>query len=156
LIIPCEIAVKSVIPAIKAAIVKQLINQYNLKQNQVAELLGISQSAVSKYIRQVRGYTIKMENIKEIQPLINKMTNILIEKRDKRMEFLQIFCQTCLLIRRMGLMCDFCRKTEPKLTAEECKFCLSQNCFYNKTPFKSNTANFEQNAIGETKRQKPF
>jgi len=51
----------------------------------------------------------------------------------------------------MGLMCDFRRKTEAKPTAEECKFCLSQNCFYNKTPFKSNTANFEQNAIGETK-----
>ena len=141
LILPCEIAVKSVIPAIKAAIAKQLVNQYNLKQSQVAELLGISQSAVSKYTRQVRGHIIKTEGIGEIQPLINEMINILVEKRDKRTEFLQIFCQTCLTIRKMGLMCGFCQKTEPKVTAEECKFCLPQDCCYSKTSFKSDTAN---------------
>jgi len=135
LIIPCEIAIKSVIPAIKATIAKQLVDKYGLKQGQVAELLGISQSAVSKYTRHVRGRMIKIEEIEEVKPLINEMVSILIEKRQKRIEFLQTFCKTCLLIRRMGLMCEFCRKTEPRITAEECKFCLSQDYIYHgKTP----------------------
>ena len=141
LIIPCEIAVKSVIPSIKAAIAKELVEKYGLKQSQAAELLGISQSAVSKYTRHVRGRMIKIENVEEIKPLIDEMVSILIERKQKRIEFLQIFCQTCLLIRKTGLMCEFCRKTEPKITTEECKFCLSQDCFYSKTLFKSDTAN---------------
>ena len=126
LIIPCEIAVKSVIPAIKAAIAKQLVEKYGLNQNQVAQLLGISQSAVSKYTRHLRGRMIKIEEVEEVKSLINEMVDLLLKKKQKRTDFLQMFCQTCLLVRKTGLMCEFCRKTEPKITTEECKFCLSQ------------------------------
>ena len=123
MIIPCEIAVKSVIPAIKAAMAKELVEKYSLKQNQVAEALGISQSAVSKYTRQVRGHVIKIDDIEEIQPLINNMINLLINGNPKRAEFLSLFCQTCMTIRKKVLMCKFCQKTDPKIEIEECSFC---------------------------------
>jgi predicted transcriptional regulator len=125
LIIPCEIAVKSVIPAIKAAIAKELVEKHSLKQNQVAEALGISQSAVSKYTRQVRGHVIRIDDIEEIQPLINNMITLLIDGNPKRAEFLSLFCQTCITIRKKGLMCQFCQKTDPKIEIEECGFCLT-------------------------------
>lgn len=125
LIIPCEIAVKSVIPAIKAAITKELVEKYSLRQNQVAEALGISQSAVSKYTRQVRGHVIEIGDIEEIQPLINNMINLLINGNPRRAEFLSLFCQTCMTIRKKVLMCQFCQKTDPKIEIEECGFCLT-------------------------------
>jgi len=125
LIIPCEIAVKSVIPAIKAAIAKELVEKYSLRQNQVAEALGISQSAVSKYTRQVRGHVIEIGDIEEIQPLINNMINLLINGNPRRAEFLSLFCQTCMTIRKKVLMCQFCQKTDPKIEIEECGFCLT-------------------------------
>jgi predicted transcriptional regulator len=125
LIIPCEIAVKSVIPAVKALIAKQLVEKHGLKQEKVAEILGISQSAVSKYARKVRGYAIKIEGIEEIEPLIEKMVSLLEEGNYQRREFLKTFCKTCITIRKTGLMCQFCRKTEPKIAIEECDFCLA-------------------------------
>jgi len=125
LLIPCEIAVKSVIPAIKAAIAKELVEKYSLKQNQVAEALGISQSAVSKYTRRVRGHVIEIGDIEEIQPLINNMINLFINGNPKRAEFLSLFCQTCMTIRKKVLMCQFCQKTDPKIEIEECGFCLT-------------------------------
>jgi len=125
LIIPCEIAVKSVIPAIKAAIAKELVEKYSLKQNQVAETLGISQSAVSKYTRQVRGHVIEIGDIEEIRPLINNMINLLIDGNPERAEFLSLFCQTCMTIRKKVLMCQFCQKTDPRIEIEECGFCLT-------------------------------
>ena len=125
LIIPCEIAVKSVIPAIKAAMAKELVEKYSLKQNQVAEALGISQSAVSKYTRQVRGHVIEIDDIEEIQPLINNMINLLINGNPERAEFLSLFCKTCMTIRKKVLMCQFCQKTDPKIEIEECGFCLT-------------------------------
>ena len=127
LILPCEIAVKSVIPAIKAALAKELVETHHLKQNQVAEILGISQSAVSKYTRQIRGYVIKIDKIEEIQPLINRMMSLRVNGNPKRADFLRLFCQTCTEIRKKGLMCQFCQKTNPKIKMEECGFCLNYN-----------------------------
>ncbi|MEM3824022.1 MAG: helix-turn-helix domain-containing protein [Candidatus Bathyarchaeia archaeon] len=125
MIIPCEIAVKSVIPAVKALIAKQLVEKHGLKQERVAEILGISQSAVSKYTRKVRGYAIKIDSITEIDPLIEKMVEFLEDGTYQRREFLKVFCQTCMTIRKTGIMCQFCQKTEPKITIEECDFCLA-------------------------------
>lgn len=125
MIAPCEIAAKSVAPAIKALLATELVEKHNLKQEEAARLLGISQSAVSKYTRKVRGYTIKIDEIKEIKPLINEMTNLLINETYQRSYFLTFFCQTCIEIRKKGLMCIFCAKTDPNIKAEECKFCLT-------------------------------
>ncbi len=130
LILPCEIAVRSVIPAIKAAMAKELVEVHHLKQNEAAKILGISQSAVSKYTRQVRGYVIKIEDIAEVHPLIGDMINLLTSEDLRRVDFLRLFCQTCLEIRKKGLMCQFCRKTEPEIDVETCKFCQTYNPFH--------------------------
>ena len=133
MILPCEIAVKSVVPAIKAAIAKELVENHGLKQGQVAELLGISQSAVSKYTRKLRGHVIEIENVEEVQALINKMINLLVKGNQQRTTFLNLFCQTCVIIRKKGLMCEFCQKMDPKIKREECKFCLTHNPMSAKT-----------------------
>jgi len=124
LIIPCEIAVKSVIPAVKALIAKELAEKRGLKQDEVAEILGISQSAVSKYTRKVRGHVIEIERIEEIQASINNMITLLVNRTGQRKEFLKLFCRTCIIVREKGLMCQLCRKTDPTIEIGECGFCL--------------------------------
>lgn len=124
LIIPCEIGVKSVIPAIKSIMAREMVETQGLKQTQVAKILGISQSAVSKYTLQVRGHIISIDDIEEIRPLINKMINLLLNGTYQRAELLKFFCKTCIIIRKKSLMCQFCRKTDPKIKIEECGFCL--------------------------------
>lgn len=125
MITPCEVAVKSVVPAVKALLTKELVENHGLKQDEVAEILGISQSAVSKYTRRVRGYVVKIDNIEEIQPLVSRMISILTSKRCQRLEFLKFFCQTCAMIRKTGVMCQFCQKTDPHFEIEECCFCIT-------------------------------
>jgi len=125
LITPCEIAAKSVVPVIKAAIAKELVKTHGLKQSQVAEMLGISQSAVSKYTCGIRGHVIEIDNMEEIQSLINKMMCLLTKEDCRRAEFLRLFCQACIIIRKKGLMCGFCEKTDPKVKMKKCNFCLT-------------------------------
>jgi len=125
LIIPCEIAVKSVIPAVKALMANELVERHGLKQNQVAELLGISQSAVSKYTKKVRGYVIRIDNIEEIQAPIDGMIALVTNGAYQRMDFLRLFCQVCVVVRQKGLMCPFCQKTDEKLRIEGCAICLT-------------------------------
>ncbi|MGD8565617.1 MAG: hypothetical protein PVF96_04635 [Candidatus Bathyarchaeota archaeon] len=123
MILPCEIAVKSVIPAIRATMAMELVESYKLKQDKVAEILGISQSAVSKYTRHIRGHVIDASGIKEIQPLVKRMLELLLKENTEHQEFLTVFCKTCLTIRKKGLMCEFCRMAEPKFHVKECDFC---------------------------------
>ncbi len=127
MILPCEIAVKSVVPAVKALIAKELVEKRGLKQDEAAEILGVSQSAVSKYTRKVRGYVIKVDDLEEIEPLIDEMIGLLVSGTYRRSEFLRCFCQTCALIRKTGLMCQFCKKADQKINIEECGFCFKSN-----------------------------
>ena len=125
LILPCEIVVKSVVPAIKATLATELVQTYGFKQEHVAEILGISQSAVSKYTHQLRGHMIEISNMREIKPLINDMVELLVNGNPRRTEFLGLLCQTCSKIREKGLMCQFCQKTDPMIKTEVCDFCLN-------------------------------
>ena len=127
MIIPCEIAGKSVLPAVKALMANELVKKHGLKQDEVAVILGISQSAVSKYTRKVRGYVLKIDDIKEVEPLINKMVSLLVNGPYERSEFLTFFCRTCVTIRKTGMVCQFCQKADPKIKLEKCDFCTSLN-----------------------------
>ena len=124
MILPCEVAVKSVVPAVKALMAQQLVQRHGLKQDQVAEILGISQSAVSKYSKKVRGHVINLDGMEVVQPLIADMIAMVMNGEYQRSAFLQIFCKTCAAIRRTGIVCEFCRKSEPKIKITECAFCF--------------------------------
>ena len=126
LILPCEVAVKSVLPAVRALIAKELIEEQGLKQDEVAEILGVSQSAVSKYSCNVRGQTINVSDIEEIRPFINGMVVLLLERTRQSTELLQLFCQTCIAIRKTTLMCTLCQKSDPKIKIRECRFCTAE------------------------------
>ena len=51
MLMPCEIVVKTVLPVMRAMVAKELIKVYNLKQVEVADLIGVTQAAVSQYVR---------------------------------------------------------------------------------------------------------
>lgn len=119
---PCEVAVKTVSPAIRALLAQTLIDEHKLKETKVAEILGITQSAVSKYNKKVRGATIPIDNLSEIQPITSRMINLLLSDPVPRMEIMNLFCQACRLIRQKGLMCPLCQQNQkPKI--DSCNFC---------------------------------
>jgi predicted transcriptional regulator len=127
LIRPCEVAVKSVVPAVKALVATQLVEKHGLKQDEVADILGISQSAVSRYMRKNRGHVISVRDVDDIKPLINKMTTLILAGEYERQEFLVFFCQTCVIVRKNSLMCPFCRMADPKIEIGQCGFCVTHN-----------------------------
>ncbi|MEM4704482.1 MAG: hypothetical protein QXJ02_05370 [Candidatus Bathyarchaeia archaeon] len=132
MIVPCEVAVKSVVPAVKALIANELIEEYDFDQAEVAAFLGISQSAVSKYTHKVRGHAISVEDVAEVRLLAEKMTRLLVSGHGNQKEFLRLFCQTCVVVRRTRLMCQFCKKSQKKLEIGECDFCLGHTASTNR------------------------
>jgi len=127
MIMPCEVAVKSVVPSIRAFIATELTRTHNMKQNDVAELLGITQTAVSKYTRQVRGAVLKIDQTEEIQSMLKKIASQLANDDITRQDLVVEFCEVCKVARRTGIMCNLCKRSDPKINVETCLVCKSSN-----------------------------
>jgi len=126
LLLPCEVVVQTVLPAIRALMARTILEKHGMKEQQVAELLGLSQSAISRYTTKNRGNIITIENVPEVQTLIDQMINLLLYgKPHQTTEILELLCQTCKIIREKGLMCELCQKKTRENIVEICAFCRS-------------------------------
>ena len=125
MLIPCEIAVKSVVPSIRASIAIELAHSHKMKQNDVANILGITQTAVSKYTRQVRGTVVKIDDSGEIRSMILQITDQIAKEKISRQDLALKFCQLCKIARRNGLMCPLCKRTDPTIDIKTCQTCKS-------------------------------
>lgn len=124
MILPCEVGVKTVLPAVKAIMARSIVEKHGLNEKQTADLLGLSQSAVSRYVGRERGGNLlAVENTAEVVALIDQMVLALIKEPDNKAKVLKLFCETCIRIREKGLMCSKCQKTMPQGWAEKCLFC---------------------------------
>lgn len=113
-------------PAIRALMARTVIEKHGMKEKQAAALLGLSQSAISRYTTKNRGNIITIENEPEVQKLIDQMIRMLLHgKKHQPTEILELLCQTCKVIREKGLMCELCHKKAGNSTAEICAFCRS-------------------------------
>lgn len=126
MLLPCEVGVQTVLPAIRALMARTIIEKHGMKEKQVAELLGLSQSAISRYSTKNRGNLLTIENVPEVRKLIDQIIQLLLfGKPNQTTEILELLCQTCKVVRQQGLMCKLCQKKTPQNIAEICAFCRS-------------------------------
>jgi predicted transcriptional regulator len=126
LLLPCEVGVQTVLPAIRALMARTILENHRLKEQQVAEVLGLSQSAISRYTKKNRGNLLTIENVPEVKTNVDQMIQLLLYgKTHKTAKIMDLFCQTCKIIREKGLMCELCQKKTKENTAEICAFCRS-------------------------------
>lgn len=126
MLLPCEVGVKTVLPAVKALMARTIVEKHGMKEQQAADILGLSQSAVSRYVNKGRGNILSIENVPEVQKLVDEMTHFLVNEPQKKKEVLKLFCATCETIRRKGLMCQLCKVKMHENWAESCTFCNSK------------------------------
>ena len=74
---PCEIIVWNIVPIIRREFAKNFIENHNLNQRKVADKLGITESAVSRYLSGKRGILeiTDAEILDEIKISSNKIAN---------------------------------------------------------------------------------
>ena len=52
MLLPAEIESKSLIPALRAILAKDLAKKHNIREDEISRMLGVTQAAVSNYIRE--------------------------------------------------------------------------------------------------------
>jgi len=120
---PCEVAVKCVLPVIRAMLAKELMAKNGMKQTEVAEILSVSQPAISLYSRKVRGTAISLENDEDIGKLVRNVAAALAENKFSRQDMILMYCEICKMIRAKGLLCELHKAFDPTINIETCELC---------------------------------
>jgi hypothetical protein len=122
---PCEVVVKDVLPAIRAMLVKELIEHHRLSQVEVAQKLGITQPAVSQYLRMLRGAGRSSALLKSIEKHIRGLADDIARGELKRKQVIERYCIICRSMGRRELICLLHMRTVPYLRRERCNICVS-------------------------------
>ncbi|MCS7095835.1 MAG: hypothetical protein N3F10_06220 [Candidatus Bathyarchaeota archaeon] len=123
MMLPCEVAVKILIPPTRAAIAKELIMRHGLKQAEAARLLGVSQPAISLYNRRMRGKAINLEDDLEIRKLIVEFADNLARKSFSQRDYILRFCEICKKARAKKLLCKMHKSLDSSFDVDNCDFC---------------------------------
>ncbi len=95
---PCEEMANKIIPAIRAEIAIKLAKEYNKRQVEISELLGITQGAVSHYISSFRGKEREMlYKHPEMEKYIDEITKEIAEGNFES----ENFCKYCNKIKKL-------------------------------------------------------
>ncbi len=112
---PCEIVAKYVLPATRALIVRILIERYGYTQIIAASKLGMTQSAMSRYLTLERGTKIMLS--KEARNFADKIASDIASNQLSDEEILIKFCEICKKIREKESLCK--NHIEPATSASK-------------------------------------
>jgi len=126
MLLPAEIEAKSLIPAIRAIIAKKLITEYKMKEEVVAKVLGVTQAAISNYIRGTRGdleLIDKLSSIPEIMRKVDDIAQDLVSNRAYTPGTMAKFVELCNFMRYSFIICDVHHKIESNIDEQVCELC---------------------------------
>ena len=126
MLLPAEIESKSLIPALRAILAKDLAKNYNIREDQISQMLGVTQAAVSNYIRGIRGDPNLIEKLlqeKQVANMIAEITNNLASDKAYTPSSLSKFIGLCNYIKSSLLICDIHHNLESDIDDAVCKEC---------------------------------
>ncbi len=126
MLLPSEIESKLLIPAVRAILSKELVIEKGLKEEEVARMLGITQAAVSNYLRGTRGdneLISKLMSLSEIMNMIKEIGDDLSTNRAYTAKTLSKFIALCNYMRYSLIICDAHHSLERNIDEKVCEQC---------------------------------
>jgi len=126
MLLPAEIESKTLIPALRAILSKKLSEEHNIKEDEISKMLGVTQAAVSNYIRGTRGdpqLIQKLLSEEQVAKLINELCDSLTTDMAYTPSSLAKFIGLCNYIRSSLLICDIHHNLESDIDEKVCKEC---------------------------------
>ena len=126
MLLPSEIESKLLIPAVRAILSKDLVIEKGLKEEEVARMLGITQAAVSNYLRGTRGdneLISKLISLTEIMSMIKEISDDLSTNRAYTAKTLSKFIALCNYMRYSLIICDAHHSLERNIDEKVCEQC---------------------------------
>lgn len=126
MLIPAEIEARTSVPAIRALVAKRLIKEHRMNQQDVAKHLGITQAAVSNYLRGRRGNIFSDEDLGKIDGIISDICTMLVSNESPA-KVISKFDEACQIIRHNRLLCSVHKQLDASIDVENCHVCDGDN-----------------------------
>ena len=126
MLLPAEIESKSLIPALRAILAKNLAKKHLIHEDEISKMLGVTQAAISNYIRGTRGDPKLIEKLlaeKQVSEMITDISDNLASDRAYTPSSLSKFIGLCNYIKTSLLICDIHHNPESNIDDEVCKEC---------------------------------
>jgi predicted transcriptional regulator len=126
LLLPAEIESKTLIPALRAILAKKLAEEHNVREDEISKMLGVTQAAISNYIRGTRGdpkLIQKLVTDEQVSQLLNELSDRLASDMAYTPSSLAKFISLCNYIKSSLLICEIHHNLESNIDEAICKEC---------------------------------
>ena len=126
MLLPAEIESKTLIPALRAILSKKLAQEHKIREDEISKMLGVTQAAVSNYIRGTRGDPNLIQKLlaeEQVAKLINELCLSLSSDRAYTPSSLSKFIGLCNYIKSSLLICEIHHNLESDIDEKVCKEC---------------------------------
>lgn len=122
---PCEIVVKRLLPLLRVLIAKELYQTYNWSQTRIANILGVTQAAVSNYLNQDESALLSQYfDLEEVKNIARGLASEINVRKGGHVDIIYGICRICLNLRKGGSICHAHKSKLPKLKDERCTICM--------------------------------
>ena len=126
MLLPAEIESKTLIPALRAIIAKTLAEKHEIREETISKMLGVTQAAISNYIRGTRGDPELIKKLlaeKQVSEMIYDICDNLSSDNAYTPSSLSKFIGLCNYIKSSLLICDIHHNLESDIDEAVCKEC---------------------------------
>ena len=126
MLLPAEIESKTLIPALRAILAKKLAEEHDIREDEISKMLGVTQAAISNYIRGTRGdpsLIAKLLAEKQVAQLIDELCEHLSSDLAYTPSSLSKFIGLCNYIKSSLLICEIHHNLESNIDEKICKEC---------------------------------
>ena len=128
MLLPAEIESKTLIPALRAILAKNLAETHKIREDEISKMLGVTQAAVSNYIRGTRGDPRLIEKLRReehVSRMLDELCNDLASEMAYTPSSLSKFIGLCNYIKSSLLICEIHHNLESNIDERICKECES-------------------------------
>ena len=126
MLLPAEIESKTLIPALRAILAKKLAEDHKIREDEISKMLGVTQAAVSNYIRGTRGDPQLIQKLlaeEQVSKMIVELSDSLASDMAYTPSSLSKFIGLCNYIKSSLLICDIHHNLETDIDEKVCKEC---------------------------------
>ena len=119
------IVVQYILPTLRVAIARELIEKYGLKKIEIAEKMDVTPAAITQYLNRSRGDVAStvIEGSSEVMNLVSDLSHDLAHSESPVDKLLVKLCIACRRIRAERLICDLHKEAMPSLRQIESCVC---------------------------------
>ncbi len=122
-VLPQEIEVRYIIPAIRGKLAHVLVEERKLSQKETAKLLGLTEAAISQYAHGKRGSEVIFSE--SVIDEIRKSADAILKESGKRQRIVAEIYRISNLTKVKQILCDIHRKQSKDLA--NCNICFDEN-----------------------------